>query len=225
MILVISGIFFPIYHFKKMNSLKVEYQTLQDENKRLSYAQDVNQKKIINLQTEVYTKDITIKERESTIKSLKEDINKIHSDYENKIKELQDITLEQAIQIIIDYYGYTTADIEIIEYENEIRVICKPFIAHDWVNTLTKLESRDMEVIAYQNQVIEYDSLMCDYIDKINLIEQERDLQLANYELEREKNSNFQKIIDARNKKIQSIKLQRNVIGGVAVVVIVLALI
>jgi len=222
--LVLSGVVFPIYHFRVMKTVKVEYNDLRKKNNALSYTQDVNQKKIIHLQTDIHLKNITIQERETTINSLRNDIDKIHLDYEKKIKELEDITLEEAIDIIINYYGYTTEDAKIITYENEIRIAFKPSLVHEIPKTLIKLESANIEIETYQNQVIQYDSLICDYIDKITLIEERDSLNLVNYELEKDKNGNLNKIIAERNKKIKSIKIQRTTLGIVTGVVIVLAL-
>jgi len=223
-VLVISGIVFPIYHFIYAKAEKMNYEILKEKNNELSYAQDVNQKKIINLQTDIHLKDITIQEREASISSLRDDIDDIRKDYEKKIEELKDITLEEAIDIIINYYGYTTEDVEIIKRDNDILVSFKPSLVHEWTYTLAELDSRTVELKNYQNQVIQYDSLMCDYIDKIVLMEEKDSLLNGVYELEVEKNSNLNEIIANRNKKIKSIKLQRNGMGILVGVVIVLAL-
>jgi len=223
-ILVISGIVFPIYHFKTMKAEKVNYELLIKKNNQLQYAQDANRKKIINLQTDIHLKDITIHERENTINSLRDDIDDIHSDYEQKIEELKDITLEEAIDIIINYYGYTIEDAEIITYNNEVRVVFKPSLVHEIPKTLVKLESVSEELYTYEKQVIEYDSLICDYIDKINLMEEKNSLLDSNYVMEKEKNSNLNEIIANRNKKIQSLKIQRNGAGVIIGIVIILAL-
>jgi len=223
-LLVVWGVFCGVYYFYVIKPQKVYYQELKEENSKLKYAQDVNKKKIINLQTDIHLKDITIQEREATINSLRDDIDDIHKDYEQKIEELKDITLEEAIDIIISYYGYTSEDVEIITHNNEIRVSFKPSLVHEIPKTLVELESRNTELSVYKNQVIEYDSIICDYIDKINLMEEQDSLQFANYELEVEKNSNLNKIITDRNNKIKSLKLQRNGAGIIIGIVIVLAL-
>ena len=223
-VLVISGICFPIYYFGYVKAIKVDYELTKGKNRELTYTQEVNNKSIIGLKTDLHLKDVIIQEREASINSLYNDIDKIHKDYENKIEELKDITLEEAIDIIINYYGYTNEDVEIVTYENEIRVLFKPSLVHEWTYTLVELESRNNELSAYFNQVIEYDSLICDYIDKVNLLEEKDSLQFANYELEVEKNSNLEEIVANRNDLIKSIKVQRNILGVITGIVIVLAL-
>ena len=223
-IFVCIGIYATWGYFFKYKPLEEDYNRAKQENKELSIRQDSKNRKIIDLQTDIYVKDVKIKERENTINSLRDDSDKIEDSYNNEIEELKNITLEEAVEIILDYYNVDGSNATIINYQDSIQIAFKPLLVHRWTYTLAKLESRNMEVSALQNQVLEYDSLIYDYQDKVQLLEKQDSLTNENYNLEKEKNGKLQEIIENRNQKIKSLKIQRNAAGIIVGVVIVLAI-
>ena len=223
-ILVVIGIISVIGYFFKYKPLKMNYEKLLKENRELSYQQEVNQDRISKLDYKVFEKNEIIKERESTITSLRDDLDKATKNYEDKIEKLQNITLEEAVSIILDYYNVSDDNAEIIMHDNVVQIAFKPRLVKMIPMTLAKVESQSERLSVYENQVLEYDSLVVDYKDKIQMLEERDSLNANNYELEKDKNINLQTIIDNRNQKIKSLKIQRNSLGIITGVVIVLAI-
>jgi hypothetical protein len=81
-----------------------------------------------------------------------------------------------------------------------------------------------MQLKTAKKGLSEYDCLVTNLKDKNKIFEEKDSLSQNTIQLERQKNSNFQTLLDNRNQRIKSIKIQRNVLGIVTGVVIILAI-
>jgi septal ring factor EnvC (AmiA/AmiB activator) len=98
-------------------------------------------------------------------------------------------------------------------------------LIHEWSYTIEKLESTQITLKTYQKQANEYSLLVDGLENKINLLEAKDSLLNSSLNASENKNTVLQDIIENRNKKIKQIKTQRNIVTGVAVLVIVISLI
>ena len=211
--------------FTKYKPLQTDYDKTVEQNKYLERQQDTNHKYIVKLRNEIYDRDVIIKERENRIDEIANELDESKRREKEALQKLNNLTLEEIISYITAYYGVDISEVEIVKYDNEIRVAFKESLVRDVASTITKLESANVQLSVYEKEVFEYDLLVSDYEYKIDLLNKQDSLNVNNYNLEKDKNKNLQTLIDNRNKKIKSLTTQRTVIGGIAVVVIVIALI
>jgi hypothetical protein len=223
-ILVAIGIFSIVYFFVKIKPQNEEYEKVLEENSSLQYRIDIEIDKNIKLDYAIFEANEIIKERENTISNLKDENERIIAETNKQIEELKDQSLEQIVELIKSHYGITNSDIEIKTINDSIKIVIKPRLCREWATSLTKLESAQIRLKTYKNQVLAYDSLVNDYKYEIDLLEQKDSIYADIVNMEQEKNSNFQKLLDNRNKMIKSLKVQRGIAGGIIAVVVMLAI-
>jgi hypothetical protein len=223
-ILVAIGIYSIVMYFVKVKPLNEDYNEVLQKNSKLELQINQDMDKISNLEYQVFERDEIISQRESTISNLKDENERIIAETNKKIEELKDQSLEEIIELIKSIYGITDASIEIKTIEGQILVVFTPDITRRVANDLVRLESANIRLKTALNTVSEYESLVNDYICKVELLESKDSLKTNIINAEREKNSNFQELLDNRNKMIKSLKVQRNAAGIIIGVVIVLAI-
>ena len=223
-ILVCIGIYATAYYFTAHQEWKEEYKELQERQNELNKIIDNNHKKLISLRNEINTKDKEIKQSENNIDSLKGVIETIIADHKQEIEELENYTLEEALTYILDYYDTDSTEAFITVQNDSILVTIRPRLIHEWTYTIEKLKSRDVEVSGYRKQISEYDILVDRLTHKVGLLESRDSLHVSTIDALDDKNNMFQKLIENRDKQIKSLKIQRNVAGGVAIAVIILCL-
>ena len=223
-VLVLSGILFPILYFRTIKVNKNQYEQLTSINDSLniSIKKEESIKKI--LKDSLVIKDAEINYRNERIFDLKAENVNLKKKLEDRLDELSDMDLEEILNLLRDYYSTDSTEIKITTQDNIITVSVQPRLIREWANTLTKLESRNTELLSYQKQVSEYELLVCGYESKINVLDSINVINENIIEKEREKNTNFENLLENRNQKIQSLKIQRNTAGIIVAVVIVLAI-
>jgi len=224
-ILVLSGILFPILYFNTVHNNKLQYEQLTQVNDSLNnnIKSLETDKKV--LKDSLIIKDAEINYRKEKISELAKENSKPKIKLEDRLRELSDMSLEQILNLLRDYYNTDSTEIFITTSNNTILVTIQPRLAREWANTITKLESRNIEVSGYKKQVLEYDLLITGYESKIGMLDSINVLNEGIIKQEREKNANFKELLDNRNKKIKTLKLERNAAGVIVAVVIVLAII
>jgi len=223
-IFVCIGIYATAYYFTKHQEWKKEYEELQEKQENLNKVIDNNNKKLLSLRNEINIKDKEIEQSENNIDSLKGVIETIIADHKQEIEELENYTLEEALTYILDYYDTDSTEAFITVQNDSILVTIRPRLIHEWTYTIEKLKSRDIEVSGYRKQISEYDALADRLMHKVDLLETRDSLNVSTIDALDDKNNMFQKLIKNRDKQIKNLKIQRNVVGGVAIVVIILAL-
>ena len=223
-VLVLSGILFPILYFRTIKVNKNQYEQLTSINDSLniSIKKEESIKKI--LKDSLVIKDAEINYRNERIFDLKAENVNLKKKLEDRLNELSDMDLEEILNLLRDYYSTDSTEIKITTQDNIITVSVQPRLIREWANTLTKLESRNTELLSYQKQVSEYELLVCGYESKIDVLDSINVINENIIEKEREKNTNFENLLENRNQKIQSLKIQRNTAGIIVAVVIVLAI-
>ena len=223
-IFVCIGIYATAYYFTAHQEWKQEYKEIQEQQEELNKIIDNNHKKLSSLRNEINTKDKEIEQSENNIDSLKGVIETIIADHKQEIEELENYTLEEALTYILDYYDTDSTEAFITVQNDSILVTIRPRLIHEWTYTIEKLKSRDIEVSGYRKQISEYDALADRLMHKVDLLETRDSLNVSTIDALDDKNNMFQKLIKNRDKQIKNLKIQRNVVGGVAIVVIILAL-
>lgn len=222
-ILVVSGVVFPILYFTSISKNNVKYDDLLSKNTQLTEQIETNNYNLLILKDSIAIKNAEINYSNERIHEQQNYIKSLESKLQEDLDNLTNMSLEEVLDYILNYYGTNNA--ELITHNNTLQVVIQEPLVREWSNTITKLESRNIEVLGYKDQVNNYETIMDQYIGKIDLLEQSDSLLRNSLDLEQEKNTNFQNIIDNRNKKIKSLKIQLGTVGGIAVVIIVLALI
>jgi len=82
----------------------------------------------------------------------------------------------------------------------------------------------NIEMTTNRSLLDEYKCIVANYEAKDSLYAQKDSLHLKDIGLEKEKNTTLKDLLDNRNAKIKSITTQRNVIGGIAIAVIIIVL-
>lgn len=224
-IIAVIGISIAIYLFVINKSQDEMYDSVIKHNVELDSIIGNNKQEISQLKSSNGAKDKIIESREFTIASLQTDIINIVKETDTRIEELSNLSLEEVLTYILSYYETDSTEAELIMHENSIQVIIKPRLMYEWSYTLAKLESRNIELLVYKNQVEEYALIVEDFKERIQNMDRVDSLRIDSMEKSEEKNSGLQEIIDNRNKKIKSITMQRNIVAGIAVIVFVIILI
>ena len=224
-IFFIIGVYSTVMYFVKVRPLQDDYTKQLEKNYAMEVQQDANNRAVNELEYSLYAKDKIILERNDRISEMANEIDEANKREKEAFKKLQNLSLEELIDFISNYYGISPSDIEVIAHNNEIRITFKEPLVRQVVNTITKLEYVTTELNLYKDQSKEYECLMESYIDKIELINRRDSLNVDNLRLEKEQNTGLENIIDNRNRRIKSLTTQRTILGGVVVVVLVIALI
>ena len=223
-VFVISGIVFPILYFNSIKVNKNQYEQLTSANDSLNtfIKKEESIKKI--LKDSLIIKDAEINHHKERISELKMENANLQKKLEDRLDELSDMNLEEILNLLREYYDTDSTEIKIATHDSIITVSVQPRLIRLWANDFTMLESKTTEILGYQKQVSEYELLVYDYESKIDLQDSINVVNENIIKKEREKNTNFQNIIDNRNKKIKSLKIQRNAAGVIVAIVIILAI-
>lgn len=220
--LVCIGIFSIFYYFMVIRQNNEDYENVLDKNKKLTEQIVSNENSLKVLKDSLIIKDAEISWSNEKISEQDNYIKSLEVQLQEDLDNLSNMSLEEVLEYILNYYGTDKATL--ITHNNELKVVIQEPLVREWSNTITKLESRNIELSGYKDQILTYEELMCQYIDKVDMLERSDSLLNNSLDLEQEKNTGLQQIIDNRNKMIKSLKVQRGILGGVVVVVIVVAL-
>jgi hypothetical protein len=212
-------------YFISIKPLKEKHSELVQKKHRLDSIIQNNDKTINILRDSIEVKEAEIRYSEERIGELETDIYNLKKKHKEKLQELEDYTLEQVLDYILDYYDTDSTEACIRTTDKGIEIVIQPRLVYEWTYTIEKLESTSNELILTKNKASEYSILTEDLKDKINLLEGRDSVMVNSLETAQEKNGVLQQLIENRDKRIKQIKTQRNIVAGVAVIIIVISLI
>jgi hypothetical protein len=223
--LMMLGVYALYYYFTEVKAIKFENVELVQQISDLDAQMSDNDAYISILKDSISVKDAEIRWSKEHISELEIEIKNNNRRHEEKMQELKNYTLEQALDYILSYYNTDSTEAYVRATNNGFGVVIQPRLIHEWSYTIEKLESTQITLKTYQKQANEYSLLVDGLENKINLLEAKDSLLNSSLNASENKNTVLQDIIENRNKKIKQIKTQRNIVTGVAVLVIVISLI
>jgi hypothetical protein len=219
-ILVVMGIIYSVSLIKGYFEPHIDYNGQIDSlNREIA----LKEAKINLINDSLFAAKQTTNEYKDKWQKAKQNLANLKAENQNQDK-VKDLPLDEMLRYILDYYGVDSSEARIVESNDTIVVIINPQIVDKVGNTIAELKDKNELIEVYENNTLLSDSLIRSQDIQIELLESKTvtlETVISDYKLKDAANMG---LIDAKNAEIKKYKLQRNVAGGVAIVILVLAL-
>jgi hypothetical protein len=219
-ILVVMGIIYSVSLIKGYFEPHIDYNGQIDSlNREIA----LKEAKINLINDSLFAAKQTTNEYKDKWQKAKQNLANLKAENQNQDK-VKDLPLDEMLKYILDYYGVDSSEARIVESNDTIVVIINPQIVDKVGNTIAELKDKNELIEVYENNTLLSDSLIRSQDIQIELLESKTvtlETVISDYKLKDAANMG---LIDAKNAEIKKYKLQRNVAGGVAIVILVLAL-
>jgi hypothetical protein len=219
-ILVVMGIIYSVSLIKGYFEPHIDYNGQIDSlNREIA----LKEAKINLINDSLFAAKQTTNEYKDKWQKAKQNLANLKAENQNQDK-VKDLPLDEMLRYILDYYGVDSSEARIVESNDTIVVIIKPQVVDKVGNTIAELKDKNELIEVYENNTLLSDSLIRSQDIQIELLESKTvtlETVISDYKLKDAANMG---LIDAKNAEIKKYKLQRNVAGGVAIVILVLAL-